>query len=325
MKKVFMILAVCLMASLVVFPSCTKKNAANNNNNQENKDPEPEPEPEPEFSMEVAIDGDFTEWDTLTDATADGAYYLFEENSSSTLDGMLRLKLTSDPDYIYVYTELLYENIFVAEGGPFQQGGSWTGFLPSHPGTPGALIIYVGGDADDTGNYGARVDENGESMWTYTGFDAFPQYYFCWDVAANKMAFGWNQNNWPQNHGYDQDDKDSWWGKPLSDHGAGWWGDDKDGTPVADNTVSDANSFKFSGITTVKDPVSKKDVQVIKMEFAMDRSAINEDGTKIVNQAVIGAFYENVGDGVETELHQTDATGSGKIPSGKTALTLKLK
>jgi hypothetical protein len=183
----------------------------------------------------------------------------------------------------------------------------------------------VGTDSDDTGNYGARSCGDLESMWSYMGFDAFPQYYFCWDVAANKMAFGWNQNNWPQNHGLDPDDTSDWWGLPLSDHGLGWWGDDKEGTPVADNTVSDANTFKFSGVTTVKDPATNKDVQVIKIEFAMDRSAINEDGTKVNGQAVIGAFYENVGDGVETELHQTDPTGAGKLPSGNTALTLKLK
>ena len=153
------------------------------------------------------------------------------------------------------------------------------------------------------------------------GFDAFPQYYFCWDAAANKMAFGWNQNNWPQN-------RDEWDeannGQPLSDHGAGWWGDDVAGTPVSDNTVSDANTFKFSNVMKLTEPAKKKEVDAIKIEFAMDRSAINEDGTKVNGQAVIGAFYENVGDGSE-ELHQTDATGVGKIPSGKTAIVLKLK
>lgn len=324
MKKVFMILGACLMAALVVV-SCEKKDPKPNNNGKEN---EKEKEEEQQgFTMDVSIDGDFSEWDTLTAETADGDYFIYDENYNAAFNGILRLKLTSDADNIYVYTELLYENIFVAEGGPFSQGGSWTGFLPSHPGTPGALIVYVGTDDDATGNYGARSYGEEESMWSYMGFDAFPQYYFCWDVAAQKMAFGWNQNNWPQNHGFlkaNQEDKTTWWGLPLDDHGSGWWGDDTDGTPVFDNTVSDANSFKFSGVTTVKDPVTKKDASVIKIEFAMDRSAINEDGSKVNGQAVIGIFYENVGDGSE-ELHQTDATGAGKLPSGKTALTLKLK
>lgn len=323
MKKVFMILGACLMAALVVV-SCEKKNDPKPNPKPDDKENPDDPEPEG-FSMEVSIDGDFSEWDTLTSETADGDYYIYDENVNASYNGMLRLKLTSDADNIYVYTELLYENIYVAEGGPFTQGGSWTGFLPSHPGTPGALIVYVGTDDDATGNYGARSYGEEESMWSYMGFDAYPQYYFCWDAAAQKMAFGWNQNNWPQNHGLDPEDKSSWWGLPLADHGLGWWGDDTDGTPVFDNTVSDASTFKFSGVTTVKDPATKKDASVIKIEFAMDRSAINEDGTKVNGQAVIGAFYENVGDGVETELHQTDATGAGKLPSGKTPLTLKLK
>ena len=315
MKKVFMTLGTCLLAAMVVI-SCGKKSTT--------PDPKPEPEPEPEpegLTIDVSIDGNFAEWDALTADTADGEYCIYDENTNAAFNGILRLKLTSDPDNIYVYTELLYENIFVAEGGPFTQGGSWTGFLPSHPGTPGALIVYVGTDDDATGSYGARSCGDEASMWSYMGFDAFPQYYFCWDVKADKMAFGWNQNNWPQNRD-DWDEANN--GQPLSDHGAGWWGDDVEGTPVSDNTVSDANSFKFSGITTVKDPVTQKDASVIKMEFAMDRSAINEDGTKVNNQAVIGIFYENVGDGSE-ELHQTDPIGAGKLPSGKTALTLKLK
>ena len=326
-----MILGVCLLAALMVF-SCKKSTTPEQKDEQkeeekkdeEKKDEEKkdEPEPEPEFSLEVAIDGDFAEWDTLTADTADGENYIYEENSNSALTGMLRLKLASDEDNIYVYTELNYENIYPNPNGPFTGGGSWTGWVPNHQSdTPGALIIYVGADDDDTGAYAARAIGEDESMWDYTGFDAFPQYYFCWDVQANKMHFGWNQNNWPQNHGYDPEAKEDWWGKPLGSHGDGWWGDDAEGTPVADNTVSDASTFKFSGIEKVKDPVSKAEVSVIKIEFAMNRSAINEDGTKVNGKAVIGAFYEQVGDAPQ----QTSAQGSGKLPSGNKAVTLKLK
>lgn len=316
-----MILGTCLMAVAVVV-SCNKPN-----DNPKPDDPtkpvdKPDDPTKPDepaaFSMDVSIDGDFSEWDTLTEETADGEYYLYDENTNADRPGILRLKLASDEDYIYVYTELLYDNIYLAEGGPFKQGGSWTGFLDNHPGTPGALIVYVDGDNKSDGAFAARAIGNEESMWDYTGFDAFPQLYFCWDVAANKMQFGWQQNNWPQNH-------DAWgedqWGTPLSDHGLGWWGDDTDGTPVSDNTVCDENTCKFSGIVKVKDPVSKADVSVIKMEFAMDREAINEDGAKVNTQTVIGIFYEQVGDAAA----QTSADGAGKLPSGNKALTLKLK
>ena len=317
MKKIFTIMCICLMTAFVVV-SCDKKPVDPDDPTEKPDEPSKPDEPVvEEFSMDVAIDGDFSEWDTLTEETADGAIYIYEENTNDARTGMLRLKLTSDEDFIYVYTELNYDNIYVAEGGPFQQGGSWTGFLPSHPGTPGALIIYVGGDGDDTGAFAARAIGEEESMWSYTGFDAFPQYYFCYDVAASKMCFGWNQNNWPQNHGYTEDK----WGLPLGSHGDGWWGDDKDGTPVADNTVSDANTFKFSNVVTVKDPVTNANVNVIKMEFSMDRSTILESGEKIKDKAIIGAFYEQVGDAPA----QTSAEGSGKLPSGTTAITLKLK
>ncbi len=321
MKKLFMILGTCLMAALVVV-SCNKpEDNKDNKENKENKE-NGNGNGNEEFSLDVSIDGNFTEWDALTEATADGEYYLYEENTDAERNGMLRLKLTSDEDYIYVYTEINYERIFVAEEGPFAQGGSWTGFLGTkHPGTPGALIIYLSGDEDASGAFAPVADSEGTPYWDYAGFDAFPQYYFCYDVAANKMQFGWNQNNWPQNH------EDGWekggdkWGAPLSGHGAGWWGDDVAGTPVDDNTVSDENSFKFSPIVTVKDPVSKADVSVIKMEFSMDREAINENHNKVTGSVVVGAFYENV----DQDAHQTNIDGSGKLPSGNKALTLKLK
>jgi len=327
MKKFFMILGACLMAAMVVV-SCEKKNDPKPNPKPD--DPENPVDPDPEgFSMEVSIDGDFSEWDALTADTADGEYFIYEENTSPTFDGLLRLKLTSDADNIYVYTEVNYAYIYVKSDDPVTGGGSWTGWIPTHKGdTPGALIIYVGCDDKDNAAYGARqiADSNdegadfkeGESMWDYMGFDAFPQYYFCFDAAANKMAFGWNQNNWPQNRD-DWDPANN--GQPLGDHGLGWWGDDVEGTPVSDNTVSDANTFKFSNVMKIKDPGSKKEVDAVKIEFAMDRSAINEDNSKVNGKAVIGAFYENI----SQDAHQIEQMGSGKLPSGNKALTLKLK
>lgn len=312
MKRVFMILGTCLAAASLLVVSCNKNNK-----------PEPKPddkehqggkdgEDEGAFSMEVNIDGDFSEWDALTEKTADGEYYIYEENTDPALNGMLRLKLTSDKDYIYVYTELNYENIVLVEDGPYTAGSSAYGFGPqgekAHPGTPGALIIYVGGDGDDAKLYAARGE-----LWSYTGFDAFPQYYFAWDVAANQMQLGWPQNNWPEIAEED-------WGKPLSGHDVGWASD----TPDHDYDVTGKNDIKFSNVVSLTDPSTNKTVQAIKIEFSMDRSAIMGPGTSMSGEAVIGAFYENVGDGTDG-IHQTYETGSGKIPSGKTALTLKLK
>lgn len=329
MKKFFMILGTGLLAALLVF-SCNKQ--SNQKDNTKPSEEEPggeEPGGEDGFSMEVSIDGNFDEWDALTADTADGEYYIYDENSDPDYNGILRLKLTSDEDNIYVYTEINYEYIFVMETDePTTGGGSWTGFIPQHIGTPGALIIYVGCDDNANGTFGARrITESNEietwtdddpSMWDYMGFDAFPQYYFGFCEASNKMAFGWNQNNWPQN-------RDDWdpanEGLPLGDHGLGWWGDDVEGTPVSDNTVSNSDTFKFSPVMTIKEPASKKDIQAVKIEFAMDRSAINEDGSKVNGTAVIGAFYENI----SQTFHQTESRGSGKLPSGDKALQLKLK
>lgn len=322
MKKVFMILGTCLLAALVVV-SCSKKTPT------PTPTPDPEPEPEPEgFSMEVNIDGNFSEWDALTADTAD-EYYAFEENTDPNYDGLLRMKLASDADNIYVYLEVKYDYIYVKTDSEVTGGGSWTGWIPVHSGdTPGALIMYVGCDDKANSVYGARriaesneveITDDDPSMWDYMGFDAFPQYYFCFDATSDKMAFGWNQNNWPELH--DSGWTDDMIGQPLGDHGMGWWGDDVEGTPVSDNTVSDASTFKFSKVMTLKEPASKKDVQAVKIEFAMDRTAILESGAKVNGQAVIGAFFENI----SNAAHQTESRGSGKLPSDDKAVTIKLK
>jgi hypothetical protein len=334
MKKVFMILGAGLLAALLVF-SCSKPNNQKNNNkpdDKEQKDPEGGGGEEG-FSMDISIDGNFSEWDALTADTADGEYYIYEENSDPDYNGILRLKLASDEDNIYVYTEINYEYIYVKEDsdGPVTGGGSWTGWIPTFSqDTPGALIVYVGCDDNANAAYGARrigdcsIDaikdgSDGEPMWDYMGFDAFPQYYFCFDAVGNKMAFGWNQNNWPELH--DASWTDDMVGKPLGDHGYGWWGDDVEGTPVSDNTVSNADTFKFSPVMSINEPASKKDVQAVKIEFAMDRSAILESGEKVKGTAVIGIFYENI----SQVAHQTEPLGSGKLPSGDKAVQLKLK
>lgn len=266
-------------------------------------------------SFPITIDGDFSDWDEITADTADGEYNIYRQNTRSDLDGMLRLKLTSDDNYIYVYTELKYDNIYLAEGGPYSQGNGWEGFHPSHPGTPGPLIIYIGTDSDNSGAFATPCDSNLETFWDYNGFDAYPQYYFLYDVAANRMQLGWNQNMWPQSH-----DGSFEWGQPLSNNGAGWWGDDVEGTPVRDNSVSDENTFKFSGVTTVKDPISNTDVSVIRIEFAMDRYYILENNEKVVDSVVIGASYHNFG---QNAGESNDF--SGKLPSGREAVTLMLQ
>ncbi len=309
-----MILGAGLLAALLVF-SCSKQNNQKKPDDKEQPGgDEPggdEPGGETEFSMEVAIDGDFAEWDTLTGDTADGAYYICEENGNTNFNGVLRLKLTSDADYIYVYTELLFENIFVTDAEGVGLGSSGTGFQPTHPGTPGGLMIYVDVDNNASTGYASRICAiDGESMWSYTGFDAMPQYYFCWDSVNGRMQLGWQQNNAPE---YED-------GEPLSDHGAGWVSD----TPDHDFDVSTATDVAFSGVVKLKDPASGKQVDAIQMEIAMDRQGFLKCygiDTKAKDQTVIGIFYEQVGD-VNV---QTDATGAGKLPSSKTAATLKLK
>jgi len=308
MKKVFMIMGTCLMAALVVI-SCSKKPTPD-----PKPTPEPEPEPEPEFTMEVSIDGDFSEWDTLTSETADGESYILEENSSSDLNGLLCVKATSDKDNIYIYAEILYENVFQAEGGPFTLGDSNNGFLPTHPGTPGPLWVWIDGDNDASGAV-ATADEE-EALWDYEGFDAPIQYYIAYDVAASKMCLGWQQMNWPMD-GEDYLSSNSVdWGRAFVS-GEGW-------DPTTDNVATVAGNIGFSAPKSLKDPVTKGNVQAVQVEIAIDRGAILPTGNAVSGTVFIGVDYENVGD-VAACAHNYLSEISGKIPSGSKPFSLKLQ
>lgn len=315
MKKVFMILGTCLLAALVV-ASCGKKDDPTPEQKPDEKpdekpDTKPEPEPEPEFSMEVAIDGDFSEWDTLTADTADGEKYVFDENTSAELNSVLRVKLTSDKDYVYLYTEISYENVFVAEGGPYELGNSNDGFHPSHPGTPGPLWVWVDADGDAAGAVSTADEE--EALWDYAGFDAPIQYYICYDVAQGKMQLGWQQMNWPMDgDAYLAKDSEDWGRAFVS--GEGW-------DPNTDNQATIESDIKFSAPVAVKDPVSKKDVNVIKIEMAIALDQLLPEGGAAKDTLFIGVDYENNGD-TATCAHNYLSEISGKVPSGNKPLKL---
>jgi hypothetical protein len=314
MKKVFMILGVCLMAALAVV-SCNKP--ANNNkpsDKEQEGEKEGEKEGEGEFSMEVAIDGDFSEWDTLTGDTADGANYVVEENGSTELDGVLRVKATSDKDFLYIYAEVMYDYIFEADGGPFELGNSNDGFHPSHPGSPGPLWVWVDADGDASGAV-ATADEV-EALWDYSGFDSPIQYYFCFDNEAGKMQMGWQQMNWPMDGEDYLNSSSEDWGRAFQS-GEGW-------DPNTDNIASGVNDVAFSGILKIKDPASNKEVEAIKMEIAIGLDALLPNGGKVADNLFIGVSYENPGHEADCQ-HNYLSEVSGKVPSGSAPFKLVLK
>lgn len=316
MKKVFMILGTGLLAALLVF-SCSKPNNQKKPDDKEQPGGEEpggeEPGGETEFSMEVAIDGDFAEWDTLTGDTSDGANYIYEENGSSELNAILRVKATSDKDFLYIYAEVNYEYVFEAEGGPFELGNSNDGFHPSHPGSPGPLWVWVDADGDPTG--AVATAEEAEALWDYNGFDAPIQYYFCFDDAQGKMQMGWQQMNWPiDGEGYLTSSSEDW-GRAFTS-GEGW-------DPNTDNIASGAADVAFSAISKIKDPASGKEVDAVKIEIAIGLDALLPEGGKVADTFAIGVSYENP-DHSASCAHNYLSEISGKIPSGSTPFTLKL-
>lgn len=316
-----MILGAGLLAALLVF-SCSKPNNQKNNKPADDKEQGGGNEQgnsneqgggEEEFSMEVAIDGDFAEWDTLTEDTADGANYVCELNGSSELDGILRVKATSDKDYLYIYAEVNYEYIFEAEGGPFELGNSNDGFHPSHPGSPGPLWVWVDADGDASGAV-ATADE-AEALWDYPGFDSPIQYYFCFDSEAGKMQMGWQQMNWPMDGEDYLSSSSEDWGRAFVG-GEGW-------DPNTDNVASGEADVAFSAPMKIKDPASNKEVDAVKMEIAIGLDALLPNEGKVADTFFIGVSYENP-DNTANCQHNLLSEVTGKIPTSSAPFKLVL-
>lgn len=313
MKKIFMILSVCLMASLAVV-ACKPDGGDNkkDNGNEQKPDDGKKPEEE-EFKMEVAIDGNFAEWDALTEDTADNEYYLYGEYANESAPSILRAKLTSDADYVYAYVEINYNYIYVPDQetlpdekkGPYASGDSNTGFVP-HPDSPGPLWFWIDADGDATGAVTTPVaDATGEIFWAdLTGIDVPLQYYFLFDPVANKMQEGWQQINYPA---MAEDGSD--WGRAFVP-GENW-------DPTYDNLVTPEAQIKFSGVEQIKDPVTGSNVPAVKIELAMDRSQLLVEGD-LAGTLKIGVSYENK----EGNISAQQSKGySGILP----LFTLKLK
>lgn len=315
-----MILGAGLLAALLVF-SCSKPNNQKNNNKTDGEEQGGEQQGgeqqggEEGFSMEVAIDGDFSEWDTLTGDTADGANYVYEENGSSDLDAVLRVKATSDKDYLYVYAEINYKYIFEAEGGPFELGDSNNGFLPKHPGSPGPLWVWVDADGDATG--AVATAEEAEALWDYNGFDSPIQYYFCFDNEQGKMQMGWQQMNWPVDGEDYLSNSSEDWGRAFVG-GEGW-----PDSAAQDNIASGAADVAFSAPMKIKDPVAGKDVDAVKMEIAIGLDALLPNEGKVADNLFIGVSYENPDNTAHCQ-HNYLSEITGKVPSGSAPFKLVL-
>ena len=128
------------------------------------------------------------------------------------------------------------------------------------------------------------------------------------------MQLGWEEVNWPMD-GEEFLTKDSEdWGRAFVG-GEGW-------DPGTDYLASRVQDVKFSAPMMVLDPLTQKEVKVVKMEIAIARNGVLP--LRSVDSTIaIGVDYENVGDGA-TCAHNHLSEISGKLPSGNKPITLFL-
>lgn len=219
---------------------------------------------------DIIIDGNFDDWDALSNGTF-SEYVRRLENDNYDYRGELRLKLTSNESYIFFYTELNFDNIFIASGGPYSSGDSITGFSPSHPGTPGAFWLYLDSDlSDDSGAFSQFGYDDDSS------YDAAIGYYFCWDEVREKMQFGWQRADYLES--------------------SGTFSPDASQSPENDNVITDITTIKFSAPVLATEPLTGNEVTVIKIEGALDMYSIWLD-KPVPEWVKISSYYANTGHG----------------------------
>ena len=193
MKK-FMTLAAMFAAVMVGFSSCEPEEQPKDQGTEQTpgtNDETPETPgtgdqtPETPAGLTFKIDGNFDDWDVESDAIAS-----CECAEATKYDGLIAMKVYSDPTYLYVYFEFDDDQIVDRQ---------WT-----------TLQLYINADnSDETGGYGDEfADPNAE--WLFQGAFLSGEFISC-GLATFKWwgevgGDGWNwtdpeveattENNW---------------------------------------------------------------------------------------------------------------------------------
>lgn len=297
MKKTFLY-ALAAMACFSVL-SCSEK-PGDDNKGDDNQDPVETP-----TEINIAIDGDFSDWDAVTETSEDGTVYFCAEGAEG-YKNIRNLKATSDASYIYMCVEVAVSKIKMDAGG--HHGDSWNGAGFKWPYNP--IWIYIDSDNNPATGItahmiGADLD-SAAPVFSDFGGDNFVQIYNWIATETGLWDMAWSQVNVKLAEVEDGDsiDNGSKW-PTTSEYPDGYgWDHNKD------NTVITFDNFK-----------TKLNGQWAICEFAIDRSLL------VDNKANVGVQTSEIAFGVANQSGGADgSTGwSGIIPSDRKPAVLKLK
>ena len=196
MKKTLFRIAAMLMIAVVAF-AC-------------NKDPKPGPDdPKPDdkektdsgkCSVQITIDGNFSDWDQVT-AEAAGKDDCLAVLKAGSTDAIHTIKAASDAANVYIYVEILIDAL--------PQNAICSEWGDSYNGTPEKGYKGDGADNDQFGDvFNLFFDPDGKEttgFYTYEdeedaaipglGCEQCSQINFFWNYESNKLCCAWNQTN----------------------------------------------------------------------------------------------------------------------------------
>lgn len=304
MKKYFSFFCAAAMACCATV-SCNKANQPDNGGKPDGGN---EPGGDKPAEVNINIDGDFTDWDVITETNPEGTVYYCAEPAEG-YNSVRNLKATSDEDCIYMCFEVATSKILMAQGA--SHGNSWDGMGEGVP-VPGALWIYIDSDNNpetgilphwigDVDNGGLAFDEfqfdNGLNLYTWIAVETG-----LWDM-------GWQQANvklpseiCPDGTSIEDSNYYSWKTDDYPD-GYGW-------NHEKDNTIITFDNFK-----------TKVNGAYAICELAIDRTLL------VDNEAKEGPQMTEIAFGIANQ--NSDQSGkwgwSGIIPGDRKPAVLKLK
>ncbi len=302
MKRYFSFFAAAAMACCAVM-SCDKDEPKGNNGGNNGDDNNGKDNP---TEVNIAIDGDFSDWDAIKETSADGTVY-FCKDGAEGYKNIRNLKATSDADFIYMYFEVSASKIYMGEGG--HHGDSWDG-IGTPNAAPAPIWIYIDTDNNSatglTPHWIGDVDLGGLAFSDFQ-FDNGLQIYN-WIATENGLwDMGWQQNNVKLDIVEDgtsiEDSQNYTWKTDEYPDGYGW-------NHLKDNTIITFDNFK-----------TKISNGWAICEFAIDRTLL------VDNMAVEGPEMTEIAFGVANQCTSAE-TGkggwSGIIPGDRKPAVLKL-
>lgn len=285
MKKNIFRIAILLMAGSMLAMACQQKT----NPNKPGKDDGKEEGENSVKPVEIAIDGEFADWDLITEESAKTNEYIAIAKGE-TGSPIKVIKASSDAESVYIYAEV--EKASLAHSGICGEFGSsmdgvegFHGDATNDPVSEGEIAFNLFFDPDanvETGFY-TYVDEEENPLIPGLGCEQASQNLFFWNTNTNKVGCAWSQTNvgpvkyrenadspwldYDYNGDYFQQDN---WDSENIFHRYGW---QNDGYSAAGVLIPDGANGTGDNIAPAKGNLNSKLVgDIVYIEFSIDKA-----------------------------------------------------